>query len=68
MANKLIVTGMKKFGYDEEALAKRIGVKKAKVVDWINDIEIPTANYQAKLCKVLDIPICRLADYYMQNV
>lgn len=68
MANKLIVTGMKKQGMDEETLAKRVGVKKSKIVEWINDIEIPNPNYQAKICKVLDIPICRMSDYYALNM
>lgn len=44
MANMIISKAMAKKGFNEETLAKKVGVKRAKVVDWINDYEIPSAN------------------------
>lgn len=64
MANKLIAQGMKKKGYNEETLAKKVGVKKNIIIDWVNDYKTPSPNEQARLCKVLDIPICKLTEYY----
>lgn len=61
---EIIKRAMQKKNMTEEQLANKIGVKKKTVSNWANDIEIPSATYQAKLSKVLDIPLYKLADYY----
>jgi transcriptional regulator with XRE-family HTH domain len=55
---------MREYGFTQEQLAKDIGINKATLSSKLNNRFSFTQEEMLDICKLLNIPVCEMGDYF----